>query len=142
MAVYELAAEARNVLTIEELTTYLAIIAGTAAFVWGVSEYLKRMRHDHRSKIEHRFTVLDDALELAKESANIRLAALENYNSGLSVMLKQMETNQERTDQQFGMLREERKSDMDALHERFAAVDRNFVQLIRGVKYITPDPPG
>jgi hypothetical protein len=116
------------------------VSCGVAAAVWKFAEYLKYQRHDFRSQIEHRTVVFSEKLEELEKHYEGRIHALEMFNSSLAVVLKQVETFQSEVKLEFAELREERKEDMRLLHERFDTVNERFLQLIRGVKYVTPDP--
>lgn len=122
----------------------IAVAGGVAVTVWKVLAYFAKQREELQKHTDLRLAAIDKAidaireanaakLEAFKEATDRRLAALETHKAELALLLKQMEQNQARTEAQFQVMREE-------LHDRFRAMDDRFAQMIRGVKYVMPDP--
>jgi predicted nuclease with TOPRIM domain len=82
--------------------------------VWWITHQLAQNRHDMRSHVEQVLAAMSDDIEEQSK----RISAVEVFNAGLTVMLKQVDEFRSDVKQRFESLHQERKGDMKDLHKR------------------------
>lgn len=86
--------------------------------VWWMASQLSKNRHDMRSHVEQVLHSFDETIiEHGK-----RIGAVEVFNAGLTVMLKNIDEFREDVKERFDNLGRERREDMNELHRRLEAI--------------------
>lgn len=105
-----------------QIVAVTSLISGIALFAGGFVAWILVRDSANRQKIrnhyDERFSRFEEASHERLQASEKEIHALQMYNAGLAVVLKQLEGFQTRVDDRFNALHNERKEDMGKLYRK------------------------
>lgn len=103
-------------------TVLLGVGYGVGRLVYKFTQILRDDRHTLDAASKQRDDILEETIKEIRAEYGGRISALENYNAGLIVLLREMEAFRADVKERFESLHDERRDDMRELHKRIEAL--------------------